>query len=312
MENVVIIGSGPAAHTAGIYASRANLEPLLYEGMMASGVAAGGQLTTTGKVENFPGFPDGIDGIELMQRMRQQSLNCGVRIRSLTVDKLDFSSLPFKVFAGAELVETRTVIVATGATARRLGIPGEDKFWQKGISACATCDGALPIFRNKVLVVVGGGDVAAEDALHLSKYASKVIMAVRRDVMRASKILQERIFSNEKIEILWNTNIIEALGDESLSALKAKNNKTGEEFEINAAGMFYAVGHKPNTDFLSGQLELDEEGYIITKPRTTHTSVEGVFACGDVQDKVYRQAVTAAGSGCMAALDAERYLAEKS
>jgi len=310
MENVVIIGSGPAGHTAGIYTGRANLKPLMYEGMMAGGIAAGGQLTTTNEVENFPGFPDGISGIELMQRMRQQSVNCGVRIKALTVDKVDFSSSPFKVFADTEMVEAKAVIIATGAIAKRLGIPGEDRLWQKGISACATCDGALPVFRNKVLVVVGGGDVAAEDALHLSKYASKVIISVRRDVMRASKIMQERIFANDKIEVLWNTNIIEALGDEFLSGLKARNNKTGEEFVIEAAGMFYAIGHTPNTDFLNGQIDLDEAGYIVTKPGTSQTSVKGVFACGDVQDKVYRQAITAAGSGCMAALEAEWYLAE--
>lgn len=310
MENVVIIGSGPAAHTAAIYTGRASLRPLMFEGMMAGGVAAGGQLTTTTDVENFPGFPEGISGPDLMARMREQSVKCGAVIKTATVDKVDLKSRPLKVFAGQETVETRAVIISTGATAKRLNLPGEDHLWQKGISACAVCDGALPIFRNKILVVIGGGDTAAEEALYLTKYAGKVIMLVRRDVLRASKAMQERVFADAKIEVKWNTNAVETLGNQALTGVKVRNNKTGEEAVIEASGLFYAVGHQPNTAFLGGQLDLDETGYIKTVPGTSKTSVEGVFACGDVQDKVYRQAVTAAGTGCMAALEAERYLSE--
>ncbi len=308
MENVVIIGSGPAGHTAAIYAGRAKLNPLMYEGMMAGGVAAGGQLTTTTEIENFPGFPEGISGPELMVRMRQQSLHCGTRIKTETVDKVDLRSRPFKVFVGAEIVEAKTVIIATGATAKRLNIPGEDKLWQRGISACAVCDGGLPIFRNKVLAVIGGGDTACEEALYLTKFASKLVMLVRRDVLRASKAMQERLHADKKIEIKWNTNPLEALGDKFLTGIKIRNNKTSEESVVAASGLFYAIGHQPNTAFLNGQIDLDDVGYIKTIPGTSRTNVEGVFACGDVQDKVYRQAITAAGTGCMAALEAERYL----
>ena len=342
MENLIIIGSGPAAHTAAIYAGRAKLNPLVYEGLLAGGVAAGGQLTTTTEVENYPGFTS-ISGPDLMVKMREQALKCGARIETLTVDKVDLIELPlnnqnfksppgekefqgrfevgkgklnkkspFKVFVGSKSVETRSIIIATGATAKRMGIPGEEKLWQKGISACAVCDGALPIFRNKVLIVVGGGDTAAEEALFLTKYGSKVIMLVRRDALRASKAMQERVLSNKKIELQWNTSALSAIGDKKLEAVKVKNNKTNKESTIEAGGLFYAIGHIPNTAFLSGQIQLDEAGYIKTVPGTTRTNVPGVFACGDVQDKVYRQAVTAAGSGCMAALDAERYLSEHS
>src|SRR3989338_9053457 len=309
MENVVIIGSGPAAHTAAIYAGRAKLDPLVYEGMMAGGVAAGGQLTTTTEVENYPGFQS-ISGPELMVKMREQAIRCGARIVTETVDKADLKKFPFKVFAGAKSVETRSIIVATGATAKRMAIPGEEKLWQKGISACAVCDGALPIFRHKVLVVIGGGDTAAEEALFLTKYASRVIMLVRRDVLRASKIMVDRVFADKKIEVRWNSNAMEVIGDQRVTGVKIKNNKTGAETTIEAGGLFYAIGHQPNTAFLGGQLDLDATGYIKTVPGTTKTSVAGVFACGDVQDKVYRQAVTAAGTGCMAALEAGRYLSE--
>jgi len=310
MENVVIIGSGPAAHTAAIYAGRARLKPLIFEGLMAGGVAAGGQLTTTTDVENYPGFPDGIMGPELMDKFRQQSINCGATIKTVTVDSLDLSTKPFKVKAGSETVETKTIIISTGATAKRLGLPGEDSLWQKGISACAVCDGALPIFRDKVLVVIGGGDSAAEESTFLTKYASKVILLVRRDVLRASKIMQERLLSNEKIEVMWNTEAQEIFGENMVEKIRVKNNKTNEETTLSAGGLFYAVGHKPNTEFLDNQIDLDETGYILTQPGTTITNVQGVFACGDVQDKVYRQAVTAAGTGCMAALEAERYISE--
>ncbi len=308
MENVIIIGSGPAAHTAAIYTARAKLEPLMYEGMMAAGVAAGGQLTTTTEVENYPGFPNGVSGPELMDNMRQQSLNCGSRIKTATVDKVDLSSSPFKVFVGSETIESKSIILATGATAKRLHIKGEDTLWQRGISACAVCDGALPIFRDKVLVVIGGGDSAVEEGGYLTKYASKVIVCVRRDALRASKVMQDRLLSNEKIEVKWNTEILEAIGDKALAQVRLINNKTQEESIVDANGLFYAIGHIPNTSFLENQIECDDTGYVITQNGTTKTNIPGVFACGDVQDKVYRQAITAAGTGCMAALEAEQFL----
>ena len=310
MENVIIIGSGPAAHTAAIYTGRASLAPLMYEGLLAGGVAAGGQLTTTTEVENYPGFPDGISGPDLMVKMRAQSLKCGARIKTETVDKVNLKSKPFAVTAGTDTVAAKAIIIATGATAKRLSLPGEDRLWQKGISACAVCDGALPLFRNKVLVVIGGGDTACEEALYLTKYASRVLVLVRRDMLRAAKIMQDRVLKDKKIEVLWNTNALEVVGAKSVTGVRIKNNKTSQEKMIEAGGLFYAVGHQPNTAFLDGQLELDATGYIKTVLGTTRTSVTGVFACGDVQDKVYRQAVTAAGTGCMAALEAERYLAE--
>lgn len=308
MENVIIIGSGPAGHTAAIYAARAKLEPLMFEGLAAGGVAAGGQLTTTTEVENFPGFPEGISGPVLMDRMREQSVKCGTRIKTETVDSVDLKSRPFKVNVGSTVYKAKTLIIATGATAKRMNVPGEDKLWQKGISACAVCDGGLPIFRNKVLVVVGGGDSAAEESTYLTKFASNVILLVRRDVLRASKAMQERVLHNPKLEVLFNTELLSAQGDWALSSVTIKNNKTNEEKQIPCNGLFYAIGHVPNTAFLNGQLALDETGYIKTKPGTMNTSVEGVFACGDVQDKVYRQAISAAGTGCMAALEAERFL----
>jgi thioredoxin reductase (NADPH) len=306
LENVVIIGSGPAGHTAAIYAARAKLNPLMYEGMFAAGVAAGGQLTTTTEVENYPGFPEGIDGPKLMDRMREQSIKCGTRIKTETVDKVDLSKRPFKVFIGEEVIETKSIIMATGATAKRMNLPGEDRLWQRGISACAVCDGALPIFRNKTLVVVGGGDSAVEEACFLTKFAGKVIMLVRRDVFRAQPVMEDRARNNPKIEILFNTVPLEVMGDKALAGVKIKG--PAGESTIDAGGLFYAIGHLPNTGFLNGQLELDETGYIKTKAGTTKTSVYGVFACGDVQDKVYRQAITAAGTGCMAALDCEKFL----
>ncbi|MBF0385826.1 MAG: thioredoxin-disulfide reductase [Candidatus Omnitrophica bacterium] len=310
MENIIIIGSGPAAHTAAIYTSRAKFDPLLFEGLMAGGVAAGGQLTTTTEVENFPGFPNGISGPELMDNIRAQSVKCGTRIKTLTVNRVDLNKKPFKVYTDEGEFAAKALIVATGATAKRLNITGEETFWQRGISACAVCDGALPIYRNKILAVIGGGDTAIEEATHLTKYASKVLLIVRRDVLRASKAMQEKAMTNKKIEMIWNSNVLEAIGDKSLSKIKVLNNKTNQEKIFEVGGLFYAVGHTPNTAFLDNQLKLDEFGYIITKPGTTDTSVCGVFACGDVQDKKYRQAITAAGSGCMAALDAEKYLSE--
>ncbi len=308
MENVVIIGSGPAAHTAAIYAARSKINPLLYEGFMAAGIPAGGQLTTTSHIENFPGFPEGISGQDLMMRMRQQSINSGTRIETKTVDKVDLKRRPFKIYVDNEVIESKTMIIATGATAKRLGLENEEKFWQKGISACAVCDGALPMFRDQVLCVIGGGDTAAEEALYLTKYASLVKVIHRRDQLRASKILQDRLLKSEKIEIVWNSIATEAIGDKTLEAIRVKNIKTSEKSVLAAKGLFYAIGHKPNTYFLGNQVELTQTGYIVTNPGTTKTSVEGVFACGDVQDAVYRQAVTAAGSGCKAAIETERFL----
>lgn len=308
---VVIIGSGPAAHTAAIYAARANLRPVLLEGFMAGGVAAGGQLTTTTDVENFPGFPEGIMGPELMDRFRQQSIRCGATIISETVDSVDMSSRPFLVNSAAGPMRANALIIATGATAKRMDIPGADKYWQKGISACAVCDGALPIFRNKQLVVIGGGDSAMEEATFLTKFASKVFIVHRRDELRASKVMQDRAKNNPKIEFLYSHVVEEIEGDEKLMTVVTVNDlKTNKSRSIEAGGLFFAIGHEPNTKFLNGQLKTDETGYVVTQPGTTITNVPGVFAAGDVQDKRYRQAVTAAGSGCMAALDCEKFLAE--
>ena len=308
-RKVVIIGSGPAGHAAAIYTSRAMLNPLMLEGEMAGGVAAGGQLTTTTEVENYPGYIE-ISGPELMMKMRDQAEHCGAEIITKTVDKVDFSTRPFRVYYSNEIIEAETVIIATGATAKRLGLPGEETFWQKGMSACAVCDGALPLFRNKPLVVIGGGDSAAEEATFLTKFASKVYLLVRKDSMRASKIMQERVLANDKIDVLWNTEAIEVKGSSLMEEVVIKNNQTNEITTLQANGLFYAIGHVPNTSFLDGQIKCDESGYILTEPGTTLTSVEGVFACGDVQDKHYRQAITAAGSGCQSALDAEKFLVE--
>lgn len=308
-EKVVIIGSGPAGHTAAIYAGRANLNPIMFEGLMAGGVSSGGQLTTTTDVENFPGFPNGIGGPELTDLFRQQSINCGTKIFTETVLKVDLSKRPFKVTTKKQEVEADVLIITTGATAKRMHVPGEEKLWQKGISACAVCDGALPIYRNKVLVVVGGGDSACEEANYLTKFAEKVIMLVRRDVLRASKVMADRVQNNPKIEILWNSNLVDVYGTELVEGVNVDT--SGKIEKVSCGGLFYAIGHKPNTEFLDGQLELDETGYIITKKDSTATSVAGVFAAGDVQDKVFRQAVTAAGTGCMAALESERWLEEQ-
>lgn len=313
IENVVIIGSGPAGFTAAIYAARANLHPVLFEGFMAGGVAAGGQLTTTTEVENFPGFPEGIGGPELMIRMREQAEKCGTTIVTETISKVDFSSRPFKLWReGAETEEpllAAAVIVATGATARRMNLPGEDVYWQKGISACAVCDGALPLFRNNPLVVIGGGDSACEEATYLTKFASKVHMIHRRDALRASKVMAERVLAHPKIEVVWDSVPVETKGDgKLLKSVAVQNVKTGAVTELPATGLFYAIGHKPNTEPFAGQLDLDEAGYIKTIPGTPRTNIEGIFAAGDVQDHVYRQAISAAGSGCMAAIEAERWL----
>jgi thioredoxin reductase (NADPH) len=308
VENVVIIGSGPAAHTAAIYAARANLTPLMFEGNVAGGIAAGGQLTTTSVVENFPGFPDGIQGLELMDLMRAQSVRYGTRIFTETVERVELSTRPFLVESTDRKVHARALILATGATARRLSVPGEELFWNHGISACAVCEGALPIFAGQVIVVAGGGDTAVEEALHMAKFGSKVILVHRRDSLRASQIMQQRLFANPKVEVLWNHNVVGARGDDRLRGVVVSHSQSGEERVIEAGGLFYAIGHVPNTGLLNGQLAVDDAGYVITKPGTTETSVPGVFAAGDLQDRRWRQAVTAAGTGCMAALQVEHFL----
>ena len=310
-EQVVIIGSGPAAHTAAIYAARANLNPLLFEGFLAGGIAAGGQLTTTTDVENFPGFPEGIMGPELCERFRAQSARFGTRIVTETVNKVDLSKRPFRFWTDDVQGEAKTLIIATGATAKRDDIPGtrDGELWQKGVSACAVCDGALPMFRNKALFVVGGGDSAMEEANFLTKFGSKVYIVHRRDELRASLLLQARAKSNPKIELLLSHRVLDVTGASGVERVKVLDLKTDQPRTIEAAGLFFAIGHVPNTAFLAGQVATDAQGYIVTTPGTTHTSVAGVFAAGDVQDKKYRQAITAAGTGCMAALEAEHFLA---
>jgi len=311
-HRVLIIGSGPAAHTAAIYAARAELSPVLFEGFMAGGIAAGGQLTTTTDVENFPGFPEGIMGPELTDRFRAQSERFGTTIHTETINEIDFSSRPFCFKADSQEGSADSVIIATGATAKRLDIPGanDGELWQKGISACAVCDGALPAFRNQPLAVIGGGDSAVEEASFLTKYGSTVYIVHRRDELRASKIMQQRALENPKIEMLWSHTVTQAKGADFLEAIRVKDLKTDQERDIPVAGLFFAIGHTPNTAFLNGQIDTDEQGYIVTKPDSTQTNIPGVFAAGDVQDKKWRQAITAAGTGCMAALEAEHFLAD--
>ena len=317
---IAIIGSGPAAHTAAIYLSRAELSPTLYEGMLANGIAAGGQLTTTTDVENFPGFPQGIGGQELMDAMRAQSERFGTTILSETVERVDLSSRPFKLWREYEEDESNydtadAVIIATGASARRLGLKGEEQYWQNGISACAVCDGAVPIFRQKPLVVIGGGDSAAEEAMFLAKYGSSVTVLVRRGALRASKTMAKRLLSHPKVTVKFNTVATEVLGEDKprglMQGLRLKDMQSGEESVMQANGLFYAVGHDPATKMFKGAVNMDEDGYILTQPGTSYTNIEGVFAAGDVQDKRYRQAITSAGSGCIAALEAEKWLAER-
>lgn len=310
-KNLVIIGSGPAAYTAAIYAARANLSPIVFEGFMAGPI--GGQLMTTTEVENFPGFPGSVLGPKLMENMRLQAKKFGSVCLSEDATYIDLSKKPYIVRGTKSEFEAHSIIIATGAYAKKLDIPGakEGQFWQKGVTACAICDGAAPIFRDKLLYVIGGGDSAVEEAVFLTKYAKKVFVVHRRDELRASKIMAKRAIEHPKIEILWNTEIIEILGDSVVREVILKNNKTNKKEKRQAAGVFFAIGHKPNTDFLKGQLPLDANGYIKVEKGTTKTSIEGVFAAGDVQDYLYRQAVTAAGSGCMAALNVEKYLLKK-
>lgn len=303
----LIIGSGPAGYTAAIYAARANLSPLLYTGQ-----EPGGQLTTTTDVENYPGYPDGIMGPEMMEDFRKQAERFGTEVRYEMITKVDLTGPVHKAWtdSGKE-IHADTIIIATGASAKWLGLESEQRLARegKGVSACAVCDGFF--YRGKDVAVVGGGDTAAEEATYLAKLCKKVHMLIRRDEMRASKIMQERVFKTPNIEVHWNTEAEEILADETVTGVRVINNKTQEKTVIPIQGFFVAIGHKPNTDAFKGWLDMDDVGYVLTKNGSTHTNVEGVFASGDAQDSIYRQAVTAAGTGCMAALDAERYLAEK-
>ena len=303
-RNVIIIGTGPAGLTAALYTARANLEPVVLQGP-----EPGGQLVTTTDVENYPGFPDGILGPEMMQLFEAQATRFGADLRYGTVTAVDFSRRPFRVAIDDEKgMYAQSIIISTGASAKYLGLPNEKRLLGRGVSACATCDGAF--FRGVEVAIAGGGDTALEEALFLTRFATKVYLIHRREELRASKIMQERAFANEKIEFIWNTIVTDVLGENEVQGLKLKNITTDETSELPVEGFFVAIGHKPNTEIFGGWLELDPQGYIRTKPDSTYTNIPGVFASGDAQDHVYRQAVTAAGTGCMAAIDAERWLAE--
>jgi len=306
IKRAIVIGSGPAGFTAALYLGRANIPPLVFEGQQP-----GGQLTITTEVENFPGFPEGIDGPALTQKFREQAARFGAEIVTATVDAVDLSARPFKVVVGEETHLAQSLIIATGSSARWLGLPEEDDFHGKGLSACATCDGFF--FRDHEIAVVGGGDTAMEEAIYLTNFAKKVTVVHRRDELRASKIMGERAMANEKIEFAWNKTVKKMVGDENglLEKLILADTQGGEDVELPVTGCFIAIGHIPNTQFLGGQLETDENGYLITRPDVTATGVEGVWACGDVQDHVYRQAISAAGTGCMSAIECERWLGEQ-
>ena len=302
-HNLIIVGSGPAGLTAAIYAARANLNPIVFEG-----VQPGGQLTITTDVENYPGFPDGIMGPELMDSFRKQAQRFGAETFYKNVDAIDLSQSPFKLTVGEEVYLANSIVIATGATAKLLGLESESKLMGHGVSACATCDGFF--FKDKEVVVVGGGDSAMEEATFLTKFASKVTIIHRKEEFRASKIMQKRVFEDPKIDVLWNHQVVEMVGEPDKGGLEKAilKNKEGKLVDFNCDGLFLAIGHRPNSSFLDNQLDTDEVGYIITKPDSTETSIKGVFACGDIQDTVYRQAITAAGSGCMAAIEVENFL----
>ncbi len=310
-KKVVIIGSGPAAYTAAVYAARADLKPLVFEGFYSG--TPGGQLMTTTEVENFPGFPNGISGPELVDLFRQQAIRFGSCLIQEDVIGVKLDRRPFEIEAPSGIVSAGALIIATGANAKRLDIPGtrDHEFWQKGVTSCAVCDGPAPIFRGKHLFVIGGGDTAVEEALLLTRFGSKVFIVHRRDRLRASVIMAQRALAHPKIEVLWNTVLTFVKGEQTVSRVVLKDVVTEKESEREAGGVFFAIGHQPNTSFLKNHLELHENGYIKVVPGSTETNIKGVFAAGDVQDHLYRQAITAAGTGCMAALDAERWLASQ-
>jgi thioredoxin reductase (NADPH) len=303
----LIIGSGPAGYTAAIYAARADMKPVLYTGM-----EPGGQLTTTTEVDNFPGYPEGIDGPTMMVDLQKQAERFGTQVRIGMITEVNFASekggIHTAVVDGKTRIEANTIIISTGASAKYLGLPSEQRLRGGGVSACAVCDGFF--YKGQDVAIVGAGDTAAEEATYLAKICNKVTMLVRRDQMRASKAMQHRVAQTENIEVLFNSEVDEVLGDQVVEGLRIVNNQTKDKHEISITGLFIAIGHKPNTDIFKGQLDMDDSGYLITQTGSTHTNMPGVFASGDVQDKIYRQAITAAGTGCMAALDAERYLAE--
>ena len=307
VENVVIVGSGPAGYTAAIYAARANLRPIVITGFQDGGIP-GGQLMTTTHVENFPGFPDGILGPDLMDRLKAQAVRWGTRLVEADAESIDLSQRPFRIQADGQIIEAQSVILATGASANRLGLPSEERFWNAGISACAICDGATPQFRNEELAVVGGGDSACEEAVYLTKYGSRVHLIVRSDQLRASKAMADRVLANPNITVHWNRRIRDCSGSDWLEALELVDAEGNSAERVAVRGLFYAIGHTPNTRLVRGQLEVDSHGYLVTQPGRPETSVDGVYAAGDVADAEWRQGITAAGSGCQAALAAERWL----
>ena len=307
VENLVIVGSGPAGYTAAIYAARANLEPLLITGFQRGGIP-GGQLMTTTDVENFPGFPDGVLGPDLMDLMRAQAVRWGTHLLEADADEIDLTQRPFRIKADGRTLLTHALVIATGARANRLGLPSEERFWSSGISACAICDGATPQFRNAELAVVGGGDSACEEAVYLTKYGSHVHQIVRSEQLRASAAMADRVRANPAITVHWNSEVVDVSGNGWMEGLTLRDRSTGDQTSLAAKGLFYAIGHTPNTDLLKEQLSLDAKGYVITEPGRPETSIDGVFAAGDVADAEWRQGITAAGSGCKAALAAERWL----
>lgn len=315
LEKIVIIGSGPAAWTAALYAARANLGPLVFEGEGSREMIPGGQLMWTTDIENYPGFPQGITGQELMARMKAQAERFGTRVVAEAIARVDFSARPLRLYTSSgAVVEAITVVLATGARANWLGLPNEERLARNGggVSACAVCDGALPCYRNRRLCVVGGGDSAMEEAMYLAKFAAEVVIIHRRNQFRASRVMADRVLNNPKIRVEWNTEVVDVLGDDFITALRLRDTVTGQVRELECSGLFVAIGHTPNTDFLQGQVGLHSTGYIVTpSPWRTVTTVPGVFAAGDAMDSYYRQAVTAAGTGCMAALEAERWMAHE-